>query len=318
MGELELIETSGYLAIGNGVMLLLWLLVGLLLRWVVRRALGGPPAGMRRAPWLQPAEGAGWALLVLFVCVASAAVLGGYSQGDDWQAFPDGGTTPSLAVVWLFFGLQSLAEELLFRALVMTLGGLALFGLVLLMLRLAERQASAGFRLRAWVVCGFAANTGVAVVFGLVHMTNPNADLVGIVNIVFAGLALGQLQWNRGSVLAPWVMHWVWNASITTLGLPISGIRLDPPLPSLAIEGARDGVLTGGQFGPEASVLCGVGLAVVAVLLAIETVAVARRVPLTETSEAQTAPDPAAREAVPTEAQVQVVDDGSAGGGVES
>lgn len=83
-----------------------------------------------------------------------------------------------------------------------------------------------------------------SVIFANGHGGNPNASLIGIVNIFLFGINFGFLRILSGGIVLPTVCHWLWN-SITAviLGVPVSGIKL----PSLFIPP----MLMGEKFGPE-------------------------------------------------------------------
>ncbi|MFK7821405.1 MAG: lysostaphin resistance A-like protein [Planctomycetaceae bacterium] len=96
-----------------------------------------------------------------------------------------------------------------------------------------------------------------SLVFGAVHGANPNADVVASISILFAGVmfCLGRIY--TGSLAAPIGLHFSWNYGIAAvLGLPVSG-QVIPG--SLLETTAEKNLWTGGDFGPEASpivILC--------------------------------------------------------------
>jgi membrane protease YdiL (CAAX protease family) len=270
MDESGLVRGLVAMGIANLVLLLLCLLVGLLLRFVARRSLGRLAVGMGHGMARNFLEGAGWGLAALAVTIVPAWIGGGYAPGEGYRSFAAEMDFGSFDLMWLFFSLQTLLEELVFRAMALTLLGLGFFGLAWLLMRWLLEEIGPIARHRAWLFAGCGANLSVALVFGLVHLSNPNVSALATVNIVLAGTALGQLQWNRGNVLGPWAMHWVWNATIATVGLPISGIAVEPSIAALGIAGARGGWLAGGAFGPEGSIFCTVALGAVTILLMVE------------------------------------------------
>jgi hypothetical protein len=138
-----------------------------------------------------------------------------------------------------------------FRGIVMTLVAAVLFVVVRLVLRRWGADQTPGPLHWSWLGIGLLVNLFVSAAFGFVHADNPNATPVAVLNVVLISLVLGQLVWTRASILGAWALHWVWNAMVVTLGFPISGIRIAPPIDGFGVTGARDGLLTGGQFGPE-------------------------------------------------------------------
>lgn len=250
-----------FFAIADGVLLAVCLLVGLLLRWVLRRV-EPPPASLGRSPWRSAAEGALLAVALLAATVLPSAVAGGYRTGPDWHAFPNAAEPVGLAVTWLFFAVQSLLEELVFRGIAMTVIAALSFAIVRLVLRRWGADRPPGPVHWAWFGTGLFVNVFVSVFFGFVHADNPNATPVAVLNVVLISIVLGQLVWTRASILGAWTLHWVWNALVVTLGFPISGVRIAPPFAEFGVAGARDGLLTGGQFGPEGALTCTIALAV--------------------------------------------------------
>jgi membrane protease YdiL (CAAX protease family) len=261
MGHLDFERTLMYLAVADAVLLGLCLLTGLLLRWTVRR-IDPVLGGMTRPAWTRLLVGAVVAVVALALTLAPAGVAGAYRAGQPgWQPFDHAdGESVGLLGTWLLFALQSLAEELVFRGVAMALvAGLAL-ALISWVLRRLGKDHATGAPQRAWLWTGLLVNVGLSVLFGLVHADNPNVTQIAVFNVVLASLVLGQLMWNQTSILGAWIFHWVWNALVVTLGFPISGVRLAAPISGFGVTGARDGLLTGGQFGPEGSLPCTVAL----------------------------------------------------------
>lgn len=155
------------------------------------------------------------------------------------------------------------------------------------------------------------ANTLIALLFAFVHADNPNAELIGVINVGLAGLVLGQLYWLHGSVIGAWTLHWVWNAGLATLGMPVSGLAIGPPLLGVGATGARVPLLSGGQFGPEASLAATAALTLVWLALLVETAGSVRQPPEAQTPES---PDEASDIATePANDDYKEVPDGCAG-----
>lgn len=103
-------------------------------------------------------------------------------------------------------------------------------------------------RWRWWV-----AALASSVLFSALHADNPNVSWVALVNIVLAGFILAELVERSGSLWSAVVAHGVWNFVVAcVLSLPVSGIRVFHLL-DLSIEGPP--LLTGGEFGPEGSLV---------------------------------------------------------------
>jgi len=127
--------------------------------------------------------------------------------------------------------------------------------LVLLAAAAVEELMFRGFPLQ--VLCeGIGKWPGVLVIsglFGLVHMNNPNASLLGTVNTVMAGILLSLAYVRTRSLWLPYAIHAGWNVGVGyILGLPLSGIDLA----SLWTTGvAGSDTILGGAYGPEGGLL---------------------------------------------------------------
>lgn len=129
--------------------------------------------------------------------------------------------------------------------------------------------------LEEWIVRGYVYRTlkerarplTAAVVSSLLfaasHLTNPSFTWVSFVNITLAGMVLAGLVERSGSLWSATVAHGVWNFAIACLlSVPVSGVDL---LSLLDVSVTGHGLLTGGEFGPEGSlVLTAIGLALTA------------------------------------------------------
>lgn len=107
-----------------------------------------------------------------------------------------------------------------------------------------------------------------AAVFGLAHLRNPNATILGFLNTILIGVVFAVAYLRARTLWLPWGMHWAWNALLgAVFGFPVSGLDMSV---SLRTRASGPPWLTGGEYGPEASVACTFTLAVmlVAVLIA--------------------------------------------------
>ena len=219
-------------------------------------------------------EGLAAAFALVLTTLVPPALLGAFRPGASgyvpFVPVPGAAAPSSAPSVFGFFALQSLAEELLFRAFFLTL----LAALVLLLARLLFgalsrldeplRARRAG---RRWLVAGLFANAGQSLGFALLHARNPNVTPLALLNIGLAGAVLGWLYWGEGGLFGCWTFHLLWNFTLAALALPVSGMTFGPPLLSTGIAGAGLPFLSGGAFGPEGSVLSTVALAALLILL---------------------------------------------------
>ena len=112
--------------------------------------------------------------------------------------------------------------------------------------------------IRAYILTNLREGTGPvaavlisSAIFAGLHLKNPHADMVGVTNILLAGVLMGTVFVLTGRIWSAWALHVAWNATLgMVLGLPVSGLRL-PSMLRLELGGSD--LATGGQFGPEAS-----------------------------------------------------------------
>ncbi len=199
----------------------------------------------RRAGWMaELAAGIG-------LGAALMAAITALEIGTGWYRFD--GTVPAVAAVRdLGFGLVVYAavafgEELVTRGYVLQ--------------RLAEGWG------RGW------ATVLSSLIFGLLHIGNPGSGPIPILGIFMAGLMLAQAYWSSGRLWLPIGLHWAWNYfQGPVFGFPVSGtgasglLRLVPVGPE---------PLTGGSFGPEAS-LIGAGACLVGFIVLVRSRVAAR------------------------------------------
>ena len=114
-----------------------------------------------------------------------------------------------------------------------------------------------------------------ALVFGALHLANPGGTALAGINVAVAGLMFCALYALTGRLWVPIGLHFAWNLAQGYLfGAAVSGSDLGG---SIAVSTARPGTpgwLTGGTFGPEASVFALVlvgSVTVVALVLAQKT-----------------------------------------------
>lgn len=95
--------------------------------------------------------------------------------------------------------------------------------------------------------------------FASLHLFNPGADEYSLSNTFLAGCVLGMLFVLRRNLWAPIGAHFGWNLMTPLLGVPLSG--MDMPLTKFRIRWQADNLWTGGDYGPEGSLLCTIFLA---------------------------------------------------------
>lgn len=188
--------------------------------------------------------GAGFLLGVGLIAVVFAiqVLSGGYSVAPGLALQPLGTVLWLLALSSLGFLFVSVAEELIVR------------GYVLQNLELAW-----GLPIAVVVSSG---------VFGIAHLANPGATLVSALGVAAAGLLLAATYVVTRTLWMPIGLHWSWNLfQGPVFGFPVSGLPMDG---LVQVEPVGPEWLTGGDFGPEASL-------VVMALLVLATLAVLKR-----------------------------------------
>nr|WP_203606878.1 CPBP family intramembrane glutamic endopeptidase [Streptomyces sp. SID11385] len=214
------VKENPWLALPLGVLAVV--LAVLVYRWVVGRTERRPVTELAR-------HGARGALLrgaligtVMFACViANLFFLG------DYEVHGYGSLSGALALLGFMAGAAA-TEELMYRG---------------LLFRLVERGAGTYLAL---VVSG--------VVFGASHLLNENATLLGAVAIAIeAGGMLAAAYAATRSLWLPIGVHLGWNfAEAGIFGAEVSGSGGTHGLLDVSISGPE--LITGGEFGPEASV----------------------------------------------------------------
>ena len=116
--------------------------------------------------------------------------------------------------------------------------------------------------------------TTSSLLFGLAHLGNPGATLWAALAIAIAsGWLFGMAYAYHQTIWVPIGMHWAWNyLEGGIFGCSVSGTPLDYlPLITPRISGAD--ILSGGAFGPEASIICvaiGIGISIVYTVLYVK------------------------------------------------
>lgn len=100
---------------------------------------------------------------------------------------------------------------------------------------------------------GFAA-LATGVVFSLMHLLNPSYRVLSMVNTLLIALALSMMTWLSGDLWLAIGFHTAWNFVMSSgLGVEVSGLVTAGLLRSLP---QSQGLLTGGSYGLEASLVC--------------------------------------------------------------
>ncbi len=98
----------------------------------------------------------------------------------------------------------------------------------------------------------------IGAIFGLLHGFNPGASTLGIVNTALFGILFGAAILRSGDLWYPIGMHFGWNVILPFLGVELSGLTIRVTGYKLVWKAGT--LWSGGEYGPEASVLTSVVL----------------------------------------------------------
>ncbi|MDR3051363.1 MAG: CPBP family intramembrane metalloprotease [Oscillospiraceae bacterium] len=165
-------------------------------------------------------------------------------------------------VIWLMGGYRlgrqatsaALWQSLGVSALMMTMVGYSEEALCRGVMAFVARRAGQGFVAIA-----------VGVVFSLMHLFNPNYSPLAMLNTLLAAVVFSQMTWITDDLWMAIGCHSAWNFCMSLLGVHVSGLSIPGFLYS---QYTTAGLLTGGEYGLEASVPCTVGFALVIAALA--------------------------------------------------
>jgi uncharacterized protein len=119
----------------------------------------------------------------------------------------------------------------------------------------AEEILFRGFGFQT-LVASFGAWAGIvpgAVLFGLLHLENPGATWLGIVNTMGFGAVFGYAFVRSRDLWLPIGLHFGWNFTLPLFGVNVSGLRMDET--GYEMSWTAGALFSGGAYGPEASVL---------------------------------------------------------------
>jgi membrane protease YdiL (CAAX protease family) len=160
--------------------------------------------------------------------IAAVGAAGAVSGAVRWRVAPESSGFAEFFVLGAMLLLAAAWEEIIFRG--------------YLFQRLVESVGA------LWAVALLAA------LFGAVHIPNPAATPLSTANTALAGILLAVAYLKTRALWMPIGIHFAWNWVMgPVLGFPVSGIRI--PTRLLAAEVSGPLWLSGGDYGPEGSVV---------------------------------------------------------------
>jgi len=110
-----------------------------------------------------------------------------------------------------------------------------------------------GFQVLLRSVGPFATIVPVGVVFGALHAANPNVSRLGVANTVGFGILFGYAFLRSHDLWLPIGMHYGWNFTLPLFGTSVSGIKME--MTGHELQWSAGALWSGGDYGPEASIL---------------------------------------------------------------
>ena len=103
------------------------------------------------------------------------------------------------------------------------------------------------------------------VLFALLHTANPNATRLGIANIAGFGILFGYAFVRSRDLWLPAGLHFGWNVTLPLFGVNVSGLRMK--MTGHEMVWTTGNLWSGGDYGPEASLLTSIVMIVLAVYI---------------------------------------------------
>jgi len=105
----------------------------------------------------------------------------------------------------------------------------------------------------------------VGIVFAFLHTGNPHATWLGIANTGGFGILFGYAFVRSRDLWLPAGLHFGWNVTLPLFGVNVSGLRMK--MTGHEMVWSAGNLWSGGEYGPEASVLTSAMMIVLAVYL---------------------------------------------------
>jgi len=105
----------------------------------------------------------------------------------------------------------------------------------------------------------------VGVLFALLHTANPDATWLGIANTAGFGILFGYAFVRSRDLWLPAGLHFGWNVTLPLFGVNVSGLRMKMTGHDMVWNAGN--LWSGGNYGPEASLLTSVVMMVLAIYI---------------------------------------------------
>jgi membrane protease YdiL (CAAX protease family) len=100
----------------------------------------------------------------------------------------------------------------------------------------------------------------VGVLFGLLHAFNPHPSYVSVANTAGFGVLFGYAFLRSRDLWLPFGLHFGWNFTLPLFGATVSGLKIG--VTGYEMRWNAGALWSGGEYGPEASILCSAVLVV--------------------------------------------------------
>lgn len=104
-----------------------------------------------------------------------------------------------------------------------------------------------------------------SLLFAWGHSANPAFSRIGMANTALFGILFGYAYWRTRDLWLPLGIHFAWNFSLAIVGANVSGLKIK--LMGISMVAAGSPAWSGGEYGPEASLLTTMVLAAVAMFV---------------------------------------------------
>jgi membrane protease YdiL (CAAX protease family) len=117
-----------------------------------------------------------------------------------------------------------------------------------------------GFQILLRSLGPYATILPVGVIFGSLHARNPSASYLGLVNTAGFGILFGYAFLRSHDLWLPIGLHFGWNVTLPLFGVNVSGLKIG--VTGYVLEWTAGSLWSGGDYGPEASILTSAMMAV--------------------------------------------------------